>query len=82
VRVAAWLEQVVSKLGTNNVLIAVSHGGTIDQLMRCLSGSPLEASARAFIRCDVGHYHLWSRLQVEGRLVWRLDAVNRGPGGS
>ena len=79
IRVTEWLTEFEQSLDHHEATtrIVVSHGGTIEHLQACLSGSPISAMARMFTSCDPGHYHLWTVFRpLDGRLVWRLDGIN------
>lgn len=81
-RAADWLSEFEASLSNHQQLtqIVVAHGGTIEHLQACLTGSSLSFMSRMFTACDTGHYHLWTVVRpLDGRLVWRLDGVNLGP---
>ncbi|MEM7249179.1 MAG: histidine phosphatase family protein [Acidobacteriota bacterium] len=79
-RVSEWLREVETRLDAEGgVIVAVAHGGTLEQALATLQGSPLAAASRWFTRCEPASYHLLARLDVEGRKVWCLDGVDLRP---
>jgi 2,3-bisphosphoglycerate-dependent phosphoglycerate mutase len=83
IRTAGWLDEVKSLIGesSNDTLIAVTHGGTIEHVQGCLLGTPLSFMAKVCTACDVSHYNLWTTFRTnDQRLVWRLEGVNLASG--
>ncbi|MEM6991349.1 MAG: histidine phosphatase family protein [Myxococcota bacterium] len=80
-RVGEWLAVVREEATRDQVVVLVAHGGTLDLLQLQLSGAPLSAAQRFFVRCRPAHYHLWTFVRASPTLsAWRLDGVDLDPG--
>jgi broad specificity phosphatase PhoE len=77
-RVSEFLQTVFQQHANSSKAICfVTHGGTIEHVHGCLTGSPVEAMAKFFTTCGPANYHVWTRLiAFDGRVVWRLDGVD------
>ncbi len=78
-RVTTFLRAIDADLVAEATVIAVTHGGTIEMIHRVLTKSPLSAMRSMFVACRPGRFHLWSRVVVGARRVWRLDGVDLDP---
>lgn len=80
-RVSEFLESVLQgAIGSHQAMSIVAHGGTIEHVHGCLTGTPVEAMSKSFTSCGTASYNLWTRLIAgDGREVWRLDGVDLRP---
>lgn len=59
-----------------NVLV-VSHGGTIEHILRLIYDAPLKSVSSVFVPCDFQHFHhLNFQVQENGKGLWKILALN------
>lgn len=79
-RVAHWIDEVLSRQQLPDIVVVVSHGGSIEQLHMHLLSSHVEASCRVFSALSPGCFHEWSVLrEADGDTVLRLDRIDVCP---
>ena len=79
-RVAHWIDEVLSRQLLPDIIVVISHGGSIEQLHMHLLSSHVEASCRVFSALSPGCFHEWSVLcEADGDTVLRLDRINVFP---
>lgn len=79
-RVAHWIDKVLSTQPLPDIVVVVSHGGTIEQVHMHLLLSQVEASSKVFSALSPGCFHEWSLLrEADGNIVLRVDRIDACP---
>lgn len=59
----------------SNVLV-VSHGGTMEHVLRIIYQGKIEVISKVFATCDHGHFHHLRGIVLQDELIWNFHGLN------
>lgn len=57
-------------------VVVVSHGGTMEHILRTIYQGRIEAVSKVFATCNHGHFHQLKGTAYQKDLVWNLHGLN------